>query len=309
MAFIYVMLAAVLTILGVILVKRRSEPVQMERYQQEFRRRYEETLDVEQTEIVSEALIEKLNHSMGIEYMERVNTNFRMQHPRYSQNQVNELWRELKRYFIMTAVFGKIEMFHATIDELWHIMLHDKQNYDAFCLNFLGQIIQHHPHSEPVFKPVERTLFDFYYVQLFTVDSTSILKWGTFFKHDKATSLLHEFETLELEQLKKKYMRIPTSPEATKTFEMFTAFMKEDHTKVIMDWEKHYNQTAYAAPAYFTYALSDNHDLDFKYLFGDDFTKSQNDSHHNNGHGSSDHSSHDSGSDASSCSSCSSCSS
>ncbi|MGE7604451.1 hypothetical protein ACQKL5_18550 [Peribacillus sp. NPDC097675] len=308
MTFIYVLLAAILTILMVILVKRRSEPLRMERYQQEFRRKYEETLNVEQTEIVSEALIEKLNQAMDTEYMERINTDFRMHHPRYSQHQVNELWRELKRYFIMTAVFGKIEMFHATVDELWHIMLHDKAKYDAFCHNFLGQRIQHHPHSEPVFKPVERTLFDFYYVQLFTVDSTSIHKWGKFFKHDKATASLHDFKTLELEQLKQKYMRNPTSAEAEKTFEMFTAFMKEDHTKLIVDWEKRYHQTDYAAPAYFTYASSDNHDLDFKYLFGDDFAKSQNDAYHINGHGS-DHGGYDSGSDSSSCSSCSSCSS
>ena len=88
----------------------------------------------------------------------------------------------------MTAVFGKMEMFHATVDELWHIMLDDKQKYDRFCRDFLGQMILHHPHTEPVFKPVERTLFDFYYVQLFTIDSPSILTWGKFFKHDKATS-------------------------------------------------------------------------------------------------------------------------
>ncbi|MFJ7858410.1 hypothetical protein ACIQZM_11000 [Peribacillus sp. NPDC097206] len=306
MTLFYVMLAAIFAIIVVILVKRRSEPVRMERYQQEFRRRYEETLDIGGNAIVSEALIEKLNQAMEIEYMEKFNTDFRMRHPRYTQGNVNELWRELKRYFIMTAVFGKMEMFHATVDELWHIMLDDKQKYDRFCRDFLGQMILHHPHTEPVFKPVERTLFDFYYVQLFTIDSPSILTWGKFFKHDKATSLLHDFETLEVDQLKEKYMRKPTSVEAEETFDRFSGLIKSDRTERSVDWQKRYNQMDYAAPAYFIYASADACDSDFKHLFGDDPAHGS----HSGNVGTDSHGSvHDSGSDSSSCSSCSSCSS
>ncbi|MDQ7860688.1 hypothetical protein RCO48_05075 [Peribacillus frigoritolerans] len=87
----------------------------------------------------------------------------------------------------------KVEMFNSVIDELWHIMLKYRQEYDEFCQAFIGRTIQHHPHSEPVFKPEERTLFDFYYVQLFTVDSHSIQKWGKFFKHDKGLKLSPRF--------------------------------------------------------------------------------------------------------------------
>ena len=306
MTLFYVMLAAIFTIIVVILVKRRSEPVRMERYQQEFRKRYEETLDIGANAIVSEALMEGLNQAMEIEYMEKVNTDFRMKHPRYTQGNVNELWRELKRYFVMTAVFGKMEMFHATVDELWHIMLDDQRKYDTFCQDFLGQKILHRPHLQPVFKPVERTLFDFYYVQLFTIDSTSILIWGKFFKHDKATSLLHDFETLEVDQLKERYMRKPTSVEAEETFDRFTALLKEDRTEPSIDWQKQYNQMNYAAPAYFIYAGADACDSDFKHLFGDDPAHG---SHSGNGGTDSHGSVHDSGSDSSSCSSCSSCSS
>ena len=68
MTLFYVMLAAIFTIIVVILVKRRSEPVRMERYQQEFRKRYEETLDIGANAIVSEALMEGLNQAMEIEY-------------------------------------------------------------------------------------------------------------------------------------------------------------------------------------------------------------------------------------------------
>lgn len=93
--------------------------------------------------------------------MEKVNVEFRLQHPRDSQLKVNQAWRELKRYLIMAAVFGKVEMFNSVIDELWHIMLNYRQEYDEFCQAFIGRTIQHHPHSEPVFKPDERTLLTF----------------------------------------------------------------------------------------------------------------------------------------------------
>ncbi|CAH0248405.1 hypothetical protein SRABI96_03113 [Peribacillus sp. Bi96] len=308
MTFFYVILAAIFAIFLVTLVKRQSEPAKLERYQHEFRKFHAETLDLQATEIVSEELIEKLNKALDFDYMEKVNTEFRQKHPRESQIKVNQTWRELKRYLIMAAVFGKVEMFNSGIDELWHIMLNYRQEYDEFCQAFIGRTIQHHPHSEPAFKPEERTLFDFYYVQLFTVDSPSLQKWGKFFKHDKGQTLLRDFETLELEQLKEKYMRKPTSIQAERTFESFTSQFKENRPMTELNWRKTYDQTDYAAPAYFTYASTDDFDSEFKDIFGNESNTVSSGSGHV-GHG--DHSSsHDSSSDSSSsCSSCSSCSS
>ncbi|MGZ9815581.1 hypothetical protein ACXM0N_06485 [Peribacillus simplex] len=308
MTFFYVILAAIFAVFLVNFVKRLSEPAKLVRYQNEFRKYHTETLDLHATEIVSEALIEKLNKALDFSYMEKVNAEFRLTHPRDSQIKVNQAWRELKRYLIMAAVFGKVEMFNSVIDELWHIMLKYRQEYDEFCQVFIGRTIQHHPHSEPVFKPEERTLFDFYYVQLFTVDSHSIQKWGKFFKHDKGQTLLRDFETLELEQLKEKYMRNPTSIQAELTFESFTSQFKENRPTTELNWRKTYDQTDYAAPAYFTYASTDDFDSEFKDIFGNESNSISSGSGHA-GHG--DHnSSHDGSSDSSSsCSSCSSCSS
>ncbi|TDL86732.1 hypothetical protein E2R55_21795 [Vibrio vulnificus] len=308
MTFFYVILAAIFAVFLVKFVKGLSEPAKLERYQTEFRKFHGETLDLHATEIVSEALIEKLNKALDFNYMEKVNAEFRLMHPRDSQVKVNQAWRELKRYLIMTAVFGKVEMFNSVIDELWHIMLNYRQEYDEFCQAFIGRTIQHLPHSEPVFKPEERTLFDFYYVQLFTVDSHSIQKWGKFFKHDKGLTLLRDFETLELEQLKEKYMRKPTTIQAERTFEAFTSQFKENRPMKQLNGRKTYDQTDYAAPAYFTYASTDDFDSEFKDIFGNEPNTVS------SGSGHADHGghtgSHDSSSDSSSsCSSCSSCSS
>ncbi|MFJ7682953.1 hypothetical protein [Peribacillus butanolivorans] len=93
MTLFYVILAAIFAVLLVIVVKRRSEPARIERYQNEFGKLYTDTLDVEVTEIVPEALIVQLNKALDYDYMEKVNTEFRLKYPRNSQEMVNELWR------------------------------------------------------------------------------------------------------------------------------------------------------------------------------------------------------------------------
>ncbi|MGE7877599.1 hypothetical protein [Peribacillus muralis] len=301
MVFFYVILAAILAVFLINFMKRQSEPAKLARYQREFRQLHKRTLVVDASEIVADALQEKLNKALDVAYMEKVNTEYRLKHPRDSQERVNQAWRELKRYLIMAAVFGKVEMFNSAIDELWHIMLSHKQEYDSFCQAFIDTPILHHPHFQPVFKPEERTLFDFYYVQLFTVDSISIRTWGKFFKHGKGHTFLHDFETRELEQLKAKYMRKPTSIQAEMTFEHFTSQFKISRPLAEMNGRKIYNESDYAAPAYFTYVSTDDFDHDYKDIFGNNDAASTHSGH------SWDHGSHSDSS--SSCSSCSSCSS
>ncbi|WP_285768740.1 hypothetical protein [Peribacillus sp. SI8-4] len=305
MVFFYVILAVIFAVFLVNFVKRQSEPAKLARYQKEFRQLHRGTLDVEASEIVAVALQDKLNVALDVAYMEKVNAEYRLEHPRVSQEKVNQAWRELKRYLIIAAVFGKVEMFNSAIDELWHIMLGYKQGYDQFCQAFIGTAILHHPHFQPVFKPEERTLFDFYYVQLFTVDSSSIRIWGKFFKHGKGHTYLRDFETMELEQLKAKYMRKPTSKHAEMTFEHFASQFKINRPLTEMNGRKIYNESDYAAPAYFTYVSTDDFDHDFKDIFGNYDASAG-----HLGHSWDQGSSHDSHSDSSSsCSSCSSCSS
>ncbi|MFJ7754450.1 hypothetical protein ACQKGI_18720 [Peribacillus muralis] len=301
MVFFYVILAAILAVFLINFVKRQSEPAKLARYQREFHQLHKRTLDVDASEIVADALQEKLNNALDVAYMEKVNNEYRLKHPRDSQEKVNQAWRELKRYLIMAAVFGKVEMFNSAIDELWHIMLSHKREYDSFCQAFIDTPILHHPHFQPVFKPEERTLFDFYYVQLFTVDSISIRTWGKFFKHGKGQTFLHDFETMELEQLKAKYMRKPTSNQAEMTFEHFTSQFKINRPLAEMNGRKIYNESDYAAPAYLMYVSTDDFDHDYKDIFGNNDAASTHSGH------SWDHGSHSDSS--SSCSSCSSCSS
>ena len=79
--------------------------------------------------------------------------------------------------------------------------------------------------------------------------------------------MLHEFETLELEQLKEKYMRTPTSIEAEQTFECFTSLFKENHPEIVLDWRERYDQTDNAAPSCLSIQFR-YHDTDFNDIFG-----------------------------------------
>ena len=302
MTYLYVMLAIVIGSAAAMLIKRMSEPNKSHRYQKQFQAAFAETKDIQETDIVPSSLIKKLNDSLDYEYMEKVNTEFRLRF-RTSQGKTNGLWREWKRYAIMSAVFGKVEMFNRQVDELWHIMLDDKQKYRSFCIGFIGEEIQHHPHGEPVFKPEERTFFDFLYIQLFQVDSLSLEIWGNFFKHDKGKALLEDFEQQTIEELKQNYMRKSASPEAETAFESFAVHMKEGR-ETYSD-PLRYRETGEIYPAYFPYVYEDGRGR-HPYFGEPEASSGTHDHSWNHSDLNSSHDSHDSSSSCSSCSSCSS---
>ncbi|RFU64906.1 glycine-rich domain-containing protein [Peribacillus glennii] len=299
MVFIYFVLSVIIIIGIIILFRNRDGTPRMERFSEEFNRFYADTLSLSQTEVVNANLSHELNSALPIDYMEKVNSEFRLHFPRYSQKKVNEYWRELKRFFIMAAVFQKVEMFNSKVDVLWHIMLKHEAEYDEFCQKFIGRRIVHIPHSQPAFKPYERTFFDFCYVQLFTVDPTAVKVWGKFFKHGKGQDFLLEFEREPIGALKEKFMLLSTSSDAKSTFESFTARFKEDKSGKTNRWHEVYKQNNDASYGYFAYVGSDDNDGSFRELFGHDSPGSS------GGHGG-EGSHSDSGSSCSSCSSCSS---
>ena len=305
MIYFYVGLAILIGLAGAILIRRQLAPNKINRYQKQFQTAFEGTQDIQTTDIVPDSLIKKLNNSLDYEYMEKVNTEYRLRF-RTPQGKMNEIWREWKRYAIMTAVFGKVEMFNHQVDELWHIMLEDKHRYQKFCNTFIGEPIQHHPYSKPLFKPVERTLFDFLYIQLFKVDRFSLQVWGNFFKHDKGTAFLEDFEQETMDALKRKYMRKSASPEAEKAFEHFVVHMKEGRKTYSNPLR--YRETGEVYPAYFTYAYSEDYQDRHPY-FGEPVSPSSPHSHAGDHSGTNSNSSHDSHDSSSSCSPCSSCSS
>jgi hypothetical protein len=151
-------------------------------------------------------------------------------------------------------------------------------------------------------------------VQLFTVDAVAIKIWGGFFKQGKGHEWLNHFEKEEIASLKEEYMRKPTSKESEVTFVAFVHRFKEHKTDKVRFWQEKYKESKDASDGYFAYVDCDDHERDFKDIFGFDSASGSSDGgHHGNHHdgfgGHSDGGSHSSCSSNSSCSSCSSCSS
>jgi len=285
--------------LFIFLFTRESEKAKLERFKREYQISKGDMQNIDFFDVVSERLAYSLDNALQTFDTAQLNLEFRIQYPRLSQKQVNEYWRELKRYFILVAIFKKVEMFHSKVDELWHLMLKDEKNYERFCQEYIGSKIQHISHSQPTFKPTERTFLDFCYVQLFTVDKVSLRIWGKFFKEDKGKQFLDDFETLSISSLKEKYMRTQTSLEAEETFIKFHKRFIEINEANVKRWKDKYNETNDAGPAYFAYIDAGESDKEFNEVFGQD-------SHGNTSDSSTHSDNHDSGSSCSSCSSCSS---
>ncbi|ALC83461.1 hypothetical protein ACFFJQ_23045 [Bacillus capparidis] len=157
MEFFGWILIIAIVVITILILSKNQPRIRREKYIGEFQSEIHK-LEVEATSLVDKELIQRLDRALRNAYMEKVNTEFRMRHRNWSQKKVNEYWRELKRYFILAAVFKKVEMFDKNVDELWHLMLDYEQEYQMFSNGFIGKHLNHNPHGEPVHKPEERKI-------------------------------------------------------------------------------------------------------------------------------------------------------
>ncbi|CAM3727549.1 hypothetical protein [Mesobacillus zeae] len=305
---IYLVIGGAILLAVIMYSKSNNIEAKANRFQREFREYYKETWDVFPTSILTENYINRLDTSLDRTLMERVNTSFRLKHPRMTQYEANLYWRELKRYFMLAGMFKSVEMFNEKIDDLWHALLHYEKEYEDFSNRFIGHKLKHIPHSQPSFKPEERTFFDFCYVQMFTLDTSARKIWGEFFKHDKGSSFLQEYTNLPMQDLKEKYMRSDSSQEAEASFESYVHWSKQEHKHLTPMCVNKYNQTNDASYSYVAYAASD--DSDHETTFNEIFKGSHHSPHYGeSGYGGDSDGGISNCSSGSSCSSCSSCSS
>ncbi|MFD0049895.1 hypothetical protein ACFVHQ_11250 [Actinomycetes bacterium NPDC127524] len=283
-----------------------------ERFERDFMAAFEEIKNIGHQEI-AEQLALSMNEALHSEYMEKVNSEFRDKFPMMSQSQATLYWREIQRYLLMASIFKSMDMFSPKVDELWHSMLNHQDEYQQFCKDFAGGEIFHHPKTELVYKPFERTFFDFCYVQLFSIDNSSLSVWGPFFKEGIGQVHFNEFMNEDLSYLIDKYMRKQANLEIVRVFEKFVSKIKNSKMEDAADWQNLYRYNNDASYAYYFFAQTDDCDYQIhcKHIFGDDSPTHSHHSHHeglSGHHGDTGHGGSHFGSD-SSCSSCTSCSS
>lgn len=126
-------------------------------------------------------LFHKFNEAWSTTIEETTNKQIRASRPELSNVELRERWHELKKFLFLAGISKKLPMFSEKVDEVWHFFLEEKSLYQKFCIDFIGKMIEHHPHDTPQHMPKERAWFDILYLSFFPVSSHSSL-WGDFLK-------------------------------------------------------------------------------------------------------------------------------
>lgn len=126
-------------------------------------------------------LFQKFNAAWSTTIEETTNKKIQASQPELTNIALRERWHELKKFLFLAGVSKKLPMFSEEVDEIWHFFLEEKSLYENFCIDFIGELIEHHPHSIPKKLPKERAWFDFLYLSFFPISSHSSL-WGDFLK-------------------------------------------------------------------------------------------------------------------------------
>lgn len=128
-------------------------------------------------------LFQRFNAAWSTTIEETTNERIRANRPELTNVELRERWHELKKFLFLAGISKKLPMFSEEVDEIWHFFLEEKALYQKFCADFIGEMIEHHPHDTPQYMPKERAWFDILYLSFFTVSSHSSL-WGAFLKED-----------------------------------------------------------------------------------------------------------------------------
>lgn len=174
-------------------------------------------------------LFHKFNDAWTQNIEETVNIRAKQAFSNLSNRQLRERWNELKKFLFLAGISRKLPMFSNEIDELWHLFLKEKSLYNQFCLDFIGEEIEHHPHDQPKKMPAERAWFDIIYIGFFTISSHSHL-WGPFFKeHAQHQQWIQKIRT-ESDELVDLFGKQTATPESLQTLRNFLHFAKSQLT-------------------------------------------------------------------------------
>lgn len=129
-----------------------------------------------------EKLADRLEAALDPEYRERLQRRVLAKRPGWTEERFETAFFELKRYFLMNLVLGRVPMFSDEADEVWHEMLMFTRDYQSFCDRLAGTFIHHAPHDARTPMPEEKAWFDWVYTQLFLLMPWSGRMWNGFFR-------------------------------------------------------------------------------------------------------------------------------
>lgn len=129
-------------------------------------------------------LFRQFNRAWSMKIEKTVNVRVKNKKHTLTDVELRERWYELKKFLLLAGISKRLPMFSKNVDDIWHFFLEEEELYNQFCLDFIGEQIEHHPHETPKLLPTERAWFDLLYLCFFNVTSRSHL-WGKFMKKKK----------------------------------------------------------------------------------------------------------------------------
>ena len=122
-------------------------------------------------------------------------------------------------------------MFSSKIDDIWHFFLAEQELYREFCLVFIGEQIEHHPHDTPKQLPNERAWFDILYLSFFNITSHSHL-WGEFVQKKQEHAVWVERIVNDPEEIIQSLGRHSSDATSVRTLTSFLNFAGEQIMKM-----------------------------------------------------------------------------
>lgn len=269
------------------------------------------------------SLVSKLEKAWKMDFLANVKERV-IEKEGWSNEKYSFIERELKRFFLMAAIFENIPMYSQEVDKIWHEMILFTKSYHNFCMSFSGEMIHHEPnvHKNEVTitdRADARAVYNLLYNTLFETTSVNTYVLGNLVVNDKNTKVqeylssktiqtksfvshlnsqtkhnfLNEFARIQKILIEKEKVEARTKHQSPKTY---PSSANRSSSKKKSD-DGHINSTFLATNTFFALDESSND------------CSSKSDSHHHNSHSSCSSSSHSSCSSSHSSCSSSSCSS
>lgn len=172
-------------------------------------------------------LFQQFNRAWSSNIEKTVNIRVKKEKRTLRHGELREHWYELKKYLLLAGISKGLPMFSTKVDDLWHFFLEEKELYNEFCQQFIGERIEHHPHETPMHLPKERAWFDILYLTFFTVSSHSHV-WGKFVqeKDEHANWAMRMLNGQE--EILESFGRHRSDDASTQTLFAFLKFAREE---------------------------------------------------------------------------------
>lgn len=175
-------------------------------------------------------LFRQFNHAWSREIEKTVNVRVKNKNRTLTDAELREQWYELKKFLLLAGISKRLPMFSEKVDDIWHFFLEEEQLYNQFCLDFIGEQIEHHPHETPTLLPNERAWFDMLYLSFFNVTSRSHL-WGKFVEKKKKHAKWIERIVNDPKGIIESFGRHTSDASSTHTLATFLKFARQQVMK------------------------------------------------------------------------------